>query len=83
MLYFLGQLGGSLAAFNVFRYITFRTAGAVMTALFFVLGLLLLRPIDVGRGAREGLLVRDAVSNSSMLARECRSNPNAAGRPKI
>ena len=34
MLYFLGQLGDSLAAFNVFRYITFRTAGAVMTALF-------------------------------------------------
>src|SRR5215216_952182 len=36
MLYFLGQLGDSLAAFNVFRYITFRTAGAVMTSLFFV-----------------------------------------------
>jgi phospho-N-acetylmuramoyl-pentapeptide-transferase len=36
MLYFLGQLGDSLAIFNVFRYITFRTAGAVVTALFFV-----------------------------------------------
>ena len=36
MLYFLGTLGDSLAAFNVFRYITFRTAGAVVTALFFV-----------------------------------------------
>ncbi|MEQ1771573.1 MAG: hypothetical protein ABL879_17235, partial [Devosia sp.] len=36
MLYFLGQFGESLAAFNVFRYITFRTAGAVVTALFFV-----------------------------------------------
>lgn len=36
MLYFLGQLGDSLAAFNVFRYITFRTAGAMITALFFV-----------------------------------------------
>src|SRR5690606_40215767 len=36
MLYCLGQLGDSLAAFNVFRYITFRTAGAVITALFFV-----------------------------------------------
>lgn len=36
MLYFLGQLGESLAAFNVFRYITFRTAGAVVTALFFI-----------------------------------------------
>jgi phospho-N-acetylmuramoyl-pentapeptide-transferase len=36
MLYFLGQLGESLQLFNVFRYITFRTAGAVVTALFFV-----------------------------------------------
>jgi phospho-N-acetylmuramoyl-pentapeptide-transferase len=36
MLYFLGQLGDNIAAFNVFRYITFRTAGAVVTALFFV-----------------------------------------------
>ena len=36
MLYFLGQLGESLTVFNVFRYITFRTAGAVVTALFFV-----------------------------------------------
>src|SRR5688500_12350678 len=36
MLYLLGQLGESLPLFNVFRYITFRTAGAVVTALFFV-----------------------------------------------
>ena len=36
MLYFLGQLSDALTAFNVFRYITFRTAGAVITALFFV-----------------------------------------------
>jgi phospho-N-acetylmuramoyl-pentapeptide-transferase len=36
MLYFLGQLGDTLTAFNVFRYTTFRTAGAVITALFFV-----------------------------------------------
>jgi len=36
MLYFLSQLGDTLTAFNVFRYITFRTAGAVITAMFFV-----------------------------------------------
>ncbi|GLQ53486.1 phospho-N-acetylmuramoyl-pentapeptide-transferase [Devosia nitrariae] len=36
MLYFLGQLGDTLSVFNVFRYITFRTAGAVITALFFI-----------------------------------------------
>jgi len=36
MLYFLGTLAGDLSALNVFRYITFRTAGAIVTALFFV-----------------------------------------------
>ena len=50
MLYFLGQLGDSLAAFNVFRYITFRTAGAVITALFFV--------FLFGPGMIDGLRVR-------------------------
>jgi phospho-N-acetylmuramoyl-pentapeptide-transferase len=50
MLYFLGQLGDSLAAFNVFRYITFRTAGAVVTALFFV--------FMFGPGMINGLRVR-------------------------
>ncbi|ODT68751.1 MAG: phospho-N-acetylmuramoyl-pentapeptide-transferase [Pelagibacterium sp. SCN 63-23] len=54
MLYFLGQLGDSLAAFNVFRYITFRTAGAVITALFFVFlfgpGMISLLRLKQGRG---------------------------------
>jgi phospho-N-acetylmuramoyl-pentapeptide-transferase len=50
MLYFLGQLGDSLAAFNVFRYITFRTAGAVVTALFFV--------FLFGPGMIDGLRIR-------------------------
>ena len=54
MLYFLGQLGDSLAAFNVFRYITFRTAGAVVTALFFVFlfgpGMIKLLRLKQGRG---------------------------------
>jgi phospho-N-acetylmuramoyl-pentapeptide-transferase len=36
MLYFLGQFGDQVAALNVFRYITFRTAGATMTAILFV-----------------------------------------------
>jgi phospho-N-acetylmuramoyl-pentapeptide-transferase len=36
MLTYLGQLGGDLQVFNVFRYITFRTVAATMTALFFV-----------------------------------------------
>jgi phospho-N-acetylmuramoyl-pentapeptide-transferase len=36
MLYYLSQLGDEVSVLNVFRYITFRTAGATMTALFFV-----------------------------------------------
>ncbi|MBS3847798.1 phospho-N-acetylmuramoyl-pentapeptide-transferase [Devosia sp. J2-20] len=54
MLYFLGQLGDSLTAFNVFRYITFRTAGAVITALFFVFmfgpGMIALLRLKQGKG---------------------------------
>ncbi len=36
MLYFLGTLEDHVSVLNVFRYITFRTAGATMTALVFV-----------------------------------------------
>lgn len=54
MLYLLGQLGDGLSALNVFRYITFRTAGAVVTALFFVFlfgpGMIALLRIKQGRG---------------------------------
>ncbi|WP_088343452.1 MULTISPECIES: phospho-N-acetylmuramoyl-pentapeptide-transferase [Rhodomicrobium] len=36
MLYLLGALGDHAPLFNVFRYITFRTGGAIMTALMVV-----------------------------------------------
>ena len=36
MLYYLSQFGDQFSALNVFRYITFRTAGATMTAIIFV-----------------------------------------------
>ena len=36
MLYFLGQMGESLPLLNVFRYLTFRTGGAAITALFLI-----------------------------------------------
>ena len=36
MLHFLGHLADQVSAFNVFRYITFRTGGATITALVFV-----------------------------------------------
>jgi phospho-N-acetylmuramoyl-pentapeptide-transferase len=37
MLYLLGELNDKIPGLNVFRYITFRTGGAIMTALFVVL----------------------------------------------
>ncbi len=36
MLYFLVDLADTISVLNVFRYITFRTGGAIMTALLFV-----------------------------------------------
>ncbi|MBX2804472.1 MAG: phospho-N-acetylmuramoyl-pentapeptide-transferase [Hyphomicrobiales bacterium] len=36
MLYLLGNFGDTIPVFNVFRYITFRTGGAIMTALMVV-----------------------------------------------
>src|SRR5580704_9938966 len=36
MFYWLIELSDTVSAFNVFRYITFRTGGAVVTALIFV-----------------------------------------------
>src|ERR1043165_4684948 len=36
MLAYLGQLASEVSVLNVFRYITFRTAGATVTALAFV-----------------------------------------------
>ena len=33
MLYFLTEFSDKISVFNVFRYITFRTGGAVVTAL--------------------------------------------------
>ncbi|MGA7327405.1 MAG: phospho-N-acetylmuramoyl-pentapeptide-transferase, partial [Rhodomicrobium sp.] len=40
MLYLLGLLTGQAQIFNLFRYITFRTGGAVITAMLvvFILG---------------------------------------------
>ena len=54
MLYFLSQFGDEVSVLNVFRYITFRTAGATMTALFFVFmfgpGMIAMLRLKQGRG---------------------------------
>ncbi|MEM7191954.1 MAG: phospho-N-acetylmuramoyl-pentapeptide-transferase, partial [Pseudomonadota bacterium] len=36
MFYWLAELAPDVGVFNVFRYITFRTGGAILTALLFV-----------------------------------------------
>src|SRR5216684_2171696 len=38
MLYYLTEFSDKISVFNVFRYITFRTGGAVVTALVFLFG---------------------------------------------
>jgi phospho-N-acetylmuramoyl-pentapeptide-transferase len=54
MLYLLGELNDKIPGLNVFRYITFRTGGAIMTALFVVLvfgpGLIDLLRVRQGKG---------------------------------
>jgi phospho-N-acetylmuramoyl-pentapeptide-transferase len=52
MLYWLTELAGELSAFNIFRYITFRTGGALLTALLFVFlfGPRIIRSLRVRQG---------------------------------
>ena len=54
MLYELVSLSDQIAALNVFRYITFRTGGAIFTALLFVLlfgpGIIDLLRVKQGKG---------------------------------
>jgi phospho-N-acetylmuramoyl-pentapeptide-transferase len=52
MLYLIGEYGEALPLLNVFRYITFRTGGAMMTALVFVFlfGPAIIRSLRVRQG---------------------------------
>jgi phospho-N-acetylmuramoyl-pentapeptide-transferase len=52
MLYWLTELAGELSIFNIFRYITFRTGGALITALLFVFlfGPMIIRSLRVRQG---------------------------------
>ena len=52
MLYFLANLSDASTIFNVFRYLSFRTGGAVLTALLisFVIGPALIRWLKVRQG---------------------------------
>ncbi len=62
MLYLLSELSGTLTPLNVFRYITFRTGGALFTAGFFVFWF--------GRGSsRSCACARARASRSARTAR--------------
>jgi phospho-N-acetylmuramoyl-pentapeptide-transferase len=52
MLFRLSSLAGELSAFNIFRYITFRTGGALITALLFVFlfGPMIIRSLRIRQG---------------------------------
>ncbi len=52
MLYWLSDLAGELSVFNIFRYITFRTGGALITALLFVFlfGPIIIRSLRIRQG---------------------------------
>jgi phospho-N-acetylmuramoyl-pentapeptide-transferase len=52
MLYYLAELGGQLSALNVFRYLTFRTGGAVVTAalVVFLFGPMIIRSLRGRQG---------------------------------
>jgi phospho-N-acetylmuramoyl-pentapeptide-transferase len=52
MLYFLGEFSDKFQLFNLFRYITFRTGGAIMTAMvvIFILGPTLINVLRVRQG---------------------------------
>jgi phospho-N-acetylmuramoyl-pentapeptide-transferase len=52
MLYWLTELTGELSVFNIFRYITFRTGGALITALLFVFlfGPAIIRSLRIRQG---------------------------------
>jgi phospho-N-acetylmuramoyl-pentapeptide-transferase len=54
LFYWLAQFGDVIPGFNVFRYITFRTGGAVLTALLFVFlfgpAIIALLRVKQGRG---------------------------------
>jgi phospho-N-acetylmuramoyl-pentapeptide-transferase len=52
MFYWLSELAGELSVLNVFRYITFRTGGALLTALLFVFlfGPRIIRSLRVRQG---------------------------------
>jgi phospho-N-acetylmuramoyl-pentapeptide-transferase len=70
VLYWLSQLTDVFGPLNVFRYITFRTGGAVITALLFVFlfGPAIIRRLRVSQG--KGQPIRDDGPQSHLLTKK-------------
>jgi len=70
MLYLLGVFTGQAQIFNLFRYITFRTGGAIMTAMFvvFLLGPWLIDALRVRQG--KGQPIREDGPQSHLLTKK-------------
>jgi phospho-N-acetylmuramoyl-pentapeptide-transferase len=66
----LAEFSGSVPLFNVFRYITFRTGGALMTALFFVFmfGPMIIDALRVRQG--KGQPIREDGPQSHLLTKK-------------
>jgi phospho-N-acetylmuramoyl-pentapeptide-transferase len=70
MLYYLSQLQGDLGLFNLFRYLTFRSGGAILTALLvaFVAGPAIIRWLK--KKQREGQPIREDGPESHLLTKK-------------
>jgi phospho-N-acetylmuramoyl-pentapeptide-transferase len=70
MLYYLGQFAEQISVLNVFRYITFRTAGATMTAIVFVFlfGPTIIAALRVRQG--KGQPIRDDGPQTHLLTKK-------------
>lgn len=70
MFYFLSQLATDLTVLNLFRYLTFRAGGAVLTALLvaFLFGPMIIRWLK--KKQREGQPIRDDGPESHLLTKK-------------
>ncbi len=70
MLYLLGEFSDQAQVFNLFRYITFRTGGAIMTAMLvvFLFGPALIRTLRIRQG--KGQPIREDGPQSHLLTKK-------------
>nr|WP_321525030.1 phospho-N-acetylmuramoyl-pentapeptide-transferase [uncultured Cohaesibacter sp.] len=70
MLMYLVEISDQISAFNVFRYLTFRTAGAIITALLFVFmfGPAIIRALRARQG--KGQPIREDGPQSHLLTKK-------------